>query len=167
MHYLKEGELETLQHIASTKAFQEVKKADFVLHNTVQELESETLDDLNKKQPNYAIGPLSNFLTKIHVTKSMWSESDCTKWLESKPLDSVLYVSFGSLIQTNKHLIQEIAHGLLLTQIKILMSGIGSLGLKQEIQKLKNVLHKAIEKDGSSERNFDKFVKDLKAKIYT
>ncbi|KAL3825878.1 hypothetical protein ACJIZ3_021907 [Penstemon smallii] len=277
MHYLKEGEIQTLQHEVSTRAFQEVKKADFVLHNTVQELESGTLDDLNKKQPNYAIGPISNFLTKINVTKSLWSESDCTKWLESKPLNSVLYVSFGSLAQTNKHVIQEIAHGLLLSQVNFiwvvrenivksdcinilpdgfkdligdkgliipwcnqimvlssaavggflthcgwnstiesiwcstpmicypieydqhavsklvvddwkiginlydgdlihrdeaaekirnLMTGTGSLGLKQEIEKLKNVLHKAIEKDGSSERNFDRFVEDLKAKVY-
>ncbi|KAL3825881.1 hypothetical protein ACJIZ3_021910 [Penstemon smallii] len=277
MHYLKEGEIETLKHKIASRAFQEVKKADFVLDNTVQELESETLDDLNKKQPIYAIGPISSFLTKIIVTKSFWSEFDCTKWLESKPLNSVLYVSFGSLAQTNKHVIQEIAHGLVLSEvnfiwvvrenivksdgintlpdgfkdeigdkgliipwcdqtlvllnpavggflthcgwnstiesilcstpmicypieydqpavrklvvddwkiginlhdgdlihrdevaknIRILMTGTDSLGLKQEIEKLKNVLHKAIEKDGSSERNFDHFVEDLKAKIY-
>ncbi|KAK4478667.1 hypothetical protein RD792_014158 [Penstemon davidsonii] len=277
MHYLKEGEIETLKHKVSTRAFQEGKKADFVLDNTVQELESETLDELNKKQPIYAIGPISSFLTKINVTKNLWSESECTKWLESKPLNSVLYVSFGSFAQTNKHVIQEIAHGLVLSEVNFiwvvrenivksdginilpdgfkdevgdkgliipwcnqtlvlsnpavggflthcgwnstiesiwcsapmicypiefdqptnkklvvddwkiginlydgdlihrdevaekirnLMTGTGSLGLKQEIEKLKNVFQKAIEKDGSSERNFDRFVEDLKAKIY-
>ncbi|KAL3825883.1 hypothetical protein ACJIZ3_021912 [Penstemon smallii] len=277
MHFLKEGEIKTMQHEVCSMAFQEVKKADFVLINTVQELESETLDDLNKKQPIYAIGPISSFLTKITVSKSLWYESECTKWLESKPLNSVLYVSFGSVSQTNKQVIQEIAHGLVLSEvnfiwvvrenivksdginilpdgfkdeigdkgliipwcdqplvlsnpavggflthcgwnstiesilcstpmicypiefdqptnkklvvddwkiginlhdgdlihrdevaknIRILMTGTDSLGFKQEIEKLKNVMHKAIEKDGSSERNFDHFVEDLKDKIY-
>ncbi|KAK4478661.1 hypothetical protein RD792_014152 [Penstemon davidsonii] len=120
MHFLKEGEIKTPQHEVSKRAYQEVKKADFVLHNTVQELESEALYDLNKKQPNYAIGPISSFLTKITVSKSLWSESECTKWLESKPLNSVLYVSFGSFAQTNKHVIQEIAHGLVLSQVNFI-----------------------------------------------
>ncbi|KAL0338474.1 UNVERIFIED_CONTAM: UDP-glycosyltransferase 86A1 [Sesamum angustifolium] len=262
-------------------AFQEVKKADFILHNTVQELESQTLSALNKYLPNYAIGPInfSKILDTNTITKSFWPESDCTKWLDSKTPGSVLYVSFGSLVPTSKQVIQEIAYGLLLSevnfiwvvrqgavspgdtnvlpagypdkvkdkglviswcdQIKVLsnpavggflthngwnstiesmrcgvpmicypiaydqltnrklvvdtwkigislcdgttstvdrtevaekirsfMNGTAVEGLKQKAEKVKQTLHDALEIDGSSERNFDQFIKDLKEKIH-
>lgn len=93
-------------------------KADFILQNTVQELETHTLSALNKKQPTYAIGPVNFYTTKISIPKtSMLSEIDCTEWLKSKPPGSVLYVSFGSFVHTNKHVIQEIARGLRLSEV--------------------------------------------------
>ncbi|KAL3628501.1 hypothetical protein CASFOL_027547 [Castilleja foliolosa] len=100
-------------------AFTNAKKADFVLHNTVQELEFETLLSLNKYQPNYAIGPVNFFKNpaNVAVSKSFWPESDCANWLSSKPAGSVLYVSFGSLVQTSKHVMEEIAYGLLLSGV--------------------------------------------------
>ncbi|KAL2250652.1 UDP-glycosyltransferase 86A1-like [Sesamum indicum] len=261
-------------------AFQEVKKADFILHNTVQELECETLSALNKYLPNYAIGPInfSKILDTNTISKSLWAESDCTEWLDSKSPGSVLYVSFGSLVQTSKQVIQEIAYGLLLSevnfiwvvregvvspvntnvlptgyqdkvrdkglviswcnQIKVLsnpavggflthngwnstvermrcgvpmicypiaydqltnrklvvdtwkigislcdgtstvernevaekiksfMNGTAVEGLKKEAEKVKETLRDALQIDGSSERNFDQFIKDLKEKIH-
>ncbi|KAK6147045.1 hypothetical protein DH2020_017957 [Rehmannia glutinosa] len=103
-------------------AFQRVKKADFILHNTVDELESDILSALNKYQPNYAIGPInfSKNITTNNVGKSLWSESDCTKWLESKSPGSVLYVSFGSFVHTSKQIIEEIAYGLLLSEVNFI-----------------------------------------------
>ncbi|KAK4481091.1 hypothetical protein RD792_011962 [Penstemon davidsonii] len=119
MPYLKESESKTIVYTALSTSFQLVKNADFILHNTIQELEPTTLSSLNKKQPNYAIGPI-NF-SKIYltttITKSLWSESNCENWLDSKPPNSVLYVSFGSLVQTNKQVIEEIARGLLLSEV--------------------------------------------------
>ncbi|KAK4419234.1 UDP-glycosyltransferase 86A2 [Sesamum alatum] len=102
--------------------FQEVKKADFILHNTVQELEYETLSALNKYVPNHAIGPVnfSKILGIDTISNSLCPESDCTKWLDSKAPGSVLYVSFGSLVQTSKQVIQEIAYGLLLSEINFI-----------------------------------------------
>ncbi|CAA0830318.1 UDP-glycosyltransferase 86A1 [Striga hermonthica] len=100
-------------------AFKDAKKADFILHNTVQELEPETLSSLNiLYQPNYAIGPTFFFKSTIHT--SFWPKSDCASWLASKPTDSVLYISFGSLVQISKHVIEEIAHGLLLSGVNFL-----------------------------------------------
>ncbi|CAI9783171.1 unnamed protein product [Fraxinus pennsylvanica] len=258
--------------------FEEVKKADFILHNTVHELESETLLALDQKQPNYAIGPINFYdcARSIAVADSLFSKSDCTQWLDSKPSGSVLYVSFGSIVQTNKQIIEEIAHGLLLSEvnfiwivradavsysdtdvlpmgfmneikdkgliipwcnqtevlsnpavggfithcgwnsilesiwsgvpmicypvtydqptnrklvvddwkiginlcdgisvtreevaykIKNLMSGETSNGLRQEIEKMRKILQDALKIDGPSERYFDQFLKDLKAKI--
>ncbi|KAL3848872.1 hypothetical protein ACJIZ3_010754 [Penstemon smallii] len=282
MPYLKEAEINTIHYKVIYMAFNEVEKADFILYNTVQELEPDTISALNKKfQKNYAIGPISlskNLPINTNVTKSLRPESDCAQWLDSKPPSSVLYVSFGSLVHTSKQVLEEIAYGLLLSEVNfiwvvrsdivssidaevlptgfidevkdkgliipwcnqimvlsnpavggflthcgwnsILESiwcgipmicypitydqptnkklvvddwkiGIGlcdgtsmnseikrdevakkiktfmstSHGSKQEIKKVRAILQSAIEIDGSSERNFDQFVKDLKEKI--
>lgn len=122
MHYLKESEITTKANIVSLKAFEEVKKADFILCNAVEELEFHALAALNQKQPTYAIGPV-NFIedfTARTITKSLWAKSDCEKWLESKRPGSVIYVSFGSLAQISKQEIQEIAYGLLLSEVNFI-----------------------------------------------
>ena len=104
------------------KAFEEVKKADFILHNnTVEELESETLSALNRYQPNYAIGSVSlSEASSVAVGRSLHAEVDITKWLVSKPAGSVLYVSFGSVVRTSKEVIEEIAHGLRLSEVNFI-----------------------------------------------
>ncbi|EYU34480.1 hypothetical protein ABFS82_10G093700 [Erythranthe guttata] len=127
MPYLKEAESQSIITKLLSVAFENVKNADFLLHNTVQQLESETLLYLNKQLPNYAIGPI-NFSESPAITNnksvvsktSLWSESDCTKWLGSKPHGSVLYVSFGSLVQTSKQVIEEVANGLLLSEVNFI-----------------------------------------------
>ncbi|KAK4478659.1 hypothetical protein RD792_014150 [Penstemon davidsonii] len=285
MPYFKESEVNTISYKLICMAFKEVEKADFILYNTVQELESDTISALNEKsQKNYAIGPINfskNLPKNTTVTKSLRSESDCAQWLDSKSPNSVLYVSFGSLVHTSKQVLEEIAFGLLLSevnfiwvvrsdivssidaevlptgfkdkvgdkgliipwcnQIKVLSNpavggflthcgwnsilesiwcstpmicypitydqptnkklvvddwkiGIGLFdgstsinsgiqrdevakkiktfmstleGYEQETKKVQAILQSAIEIDGSSERNFDQFVKDLKAKIYS
>lgn len=105
----------TVVHDILERAFEDVRKADFVICNTVQELEPGTISALQQNQPFYAIGPIfpSGF-PKSPVATSMWSESDCTLWLDGKPEGSVLYISFGSYAHTTKHEIREIAHALLL-----------------------------------------------------
>ncbi|XP_047981783.1 UDP-glycosyltransferase 86A1-like [Salvia hispanica] len=99
----------------TVEAFEKVKQADFILINTVDELEHEWVSAINQKQPTYAIGPV-NF-TKLDVPKSLWSETDCAEWLDSKPRGSVLYVSFGSLAQSNQQVAEEIANGILLSGV--------------------------------------------------
>ncbi|KAK6147043.1 hypothetical protein DH2020_017955 [Rehmannia glutinosa] len=113
--------------------FLDNKKADFILHNTVHELESEALSALNKHQPNYAIGPANFYKDNATntVSKSFWPQSDYAKWLDSKSPGSVLYVSFGSLVQFSKQVIEEIAYGLLLSEVNfigVVREGILSCG---------------------------------------
>lgn len=56
MLFLKEAAVGSVITKALSMAFEGVKKADFILINTVEELESETLSVLNKYHPTYAIG---------------------------------------------------------------------------------------------------------------
>ncbi|KAI3470288.1 hypothetical protein Pfo_026951 [Paulownia fortunei] len=101
------------------KTHLEVRKADFILCNTVQELEFETISALNQKLPTYAIGPtnfIANF-SQIPIINSLRSETDCTQWLNTKPPGSVLFVSFGSIAQTDKQVIWEIARGLCTSRV--------------------------------------------------
>ena len=118
MSYLQDTDTSTVCHQINEKAFQDARGADFVLCNTVEELESETTSALQAKMPFYTIGPIfpSGF-TKSNVATSLWSESDCTQWLNNKPHGSVLYVSFGSYAHVSKRILLEIANGLLLSNV--------------------------------------------------
>ncbi|EOA29191.1 hypothetical protein CARUB_v10025463mg [Capsella rubella] len=114
----KDVDTNTVVYRILFKAFKDVKRADFVLCNTVQELEPDSLSALQAKQPVYAIGPV--FYTDSVVPTSLWAESDCTEWLKGRPTGSVLYVSFGSYAHVGKKEIVEIAHGLLLSGISFI-----------------------------------------------
>ncbi|XP_027071349.1 UDP-glycosyltransferase 86A1-like [Coffea arabica] len=108
----------TVVHRLITKAFVDIRNSDFVISNTIDELEPQIISVLRENQPFYSIGPiLPTGLTKSSVPVSMWSESDCGPWLDTKPKGSVLYISFGSYAHTSKHNIVEIAHGLLLSEV--------------------------------------------------
>ncbi|URE37092.1 UDP-glucoronosyl and UDP-glucosyl transferase [Musa troglodytarum] len=101
MSYLQERDVSSLEHQIIFRAFEEAKGADLVLCNTVQELEPETISALQLEKPFYAIGPIfpAGF-TKSAVATSLWAESDCSRWLDSKPPGSILYISFGSYAHT-------------------------------------------------------------------
>ncbi|KAK6147019.1 hypothetical protein DH2020_017931 [Rehmannia glutinosa] len=116
--YLQADDIWTVVHRVIYKAFEDIKKADIIICNTVQELEFDTLSALHRKQPTYAIGPIVSGFTNQTVSTSLWSESDCTPWLDEKLNGSVLYVSFGSHAHTTtKEDIWEIAHGLLKSRV--------------------------------------------------
>ncbi|KAL1549412.1 UDP-glycosyltransferase 86A1-like [Salvia divinorum] len=118
MSYLQADDICTVVHRVIYRAFEDVKKADIIICNTVEELELNTLSALHRKQHTYAIGPIVSGFTNQEVATSLWSESDCTPWLNSKPNRSVLYVSFGSHAHTtSKQEIWEIARGLLISGV--------------------------------------------------
>ncbi|CAA2978368.1 UDP-glycosyltransferase 86A1-like [Olea europaea subsp. europaea] len=123
MSFLKESSIKRVIQKIVIKSFDDqVKKADFILLNSVQELEFEAISALHQKQPTYAIGPV-NFSTdsnKPVISQNLWPQMDTKAWLDSKPHCSVLYLSFGSLVQTSKQVIQEIAHGLLLSKVSFI-----------------------------------------------
>ncbi|KAL6277659.1 hypothetical protein ACE6H2_021260 [Prunus campanulata] len=120
--HLQATNTSTAAHRILYKAFQQVTNANFILCNTVQELESQSLLALQEKQPTYAIGPVfPNKATKsVVVATNLISEFDCTEWLNAKPPGSVLYISFGSYAQVTKNVVEEIARGLLLSRVSFI-----------------------------------------------
>ncbi|KAL5709985.1 7-deoxyloganetin glucosyltransferase [Ranunculus cassubicifolius] len=118
MSYLQATDTSTIVHKIIFKAFEDVKKADYVIGNTIEELEQDIISALQVEKPFYSIGPIfpSGF-TKSSVATSLWPESDCTNWLDTKPHGSVLYVSFGSYAHVSKNDLTEIAHGILLSNV--------------------------------------------------
>ncbi|XP_051152516.1 UDP-glycosyltransferase 86A1-like [Andrographis paniculata] len=119
MSYLQAKiDINTTPHRIIQKAFNDVKKADFILCNTVDELEPDTIAALRRRQPFYAVGPIfPPTFTATGIATSFWSESDCADWLAAKPSRSVLYVSFGSYAHASRREIAEIAGGLALSGV--------------------------------------------------
>ncbi|XP_015874532.3 UDP-glycosyltransferase 86A2 [Ziziphus jujuba] len=111
--YLQDSDTSSICHQLIFKAFNDVRGADFVLCNTIQELERDTISALQNDMSFYAIGPIFPIgFAKSSVATSLWSQSDCNHWLNSKPNGSVLYVSFGSYAHLSKQDLVEIANGL-------------------------------------------------------
>ncbi|CAL5192408.1 unnamed protein product [Lathyrus oleraceus] len=92
------------------------------LYNSFHELESdyEKLSKTTIGIKSWSVGPVSAWANKEderkanrgHMEKKFGKEKELLNWLNSKPNDSVLYVSFGSLTRLCYAQIVEIAHGL-------------------------------------------------------
>lgn len=101
--------------------FSNLDKADFVLTNTVYELEDKVVDITSKVCPLLTIGPT---IPSMYVDNRIPHDKDyglslyhldpapTTKWLSTKTPRSVVYVSFGSLACLPKTQIEELAWGL-------------------------------------------------------
>ncbi|KAL2523039.1 UDP-glycosyltransferase 83A1 [Forsythia ovata] len=89
------------------------KVADWSICNTSYELEPAALALIPNLKP---IGPL---LANNRLGKSVghfWAQdSACLEWLDQQPLQSVIYVAFGSFTVFNETQFQELALGLELT----------------------------------------------------
>ncbi|KAK4424699.1 UDP-glycosyltransferase 86A1 [Sesamum alatum] len=95
MTYLQDPEAIPVFTRMVEKSLEQVKKADFILCNTVEELESKALSALSQKHPTYAIGPINFFsdITQTSIAKSL------------------------CIGQSSKEEIEELAHGILLSQV--------------------------------------------------
>ncbi|XP_050887534.1 gallate 1-beta-glucosyltransferase 84A24 [Lathyrus oleraceus] len=98
-----------------------LSKALCVLVDTYEELEHDFIDYISKKSVIIRpIGPLfKNLKTKGDFVKSDDS-SDIIEWLNSKPEDSVVYISFGTIVHLPQGQVNEIAYGLLDSQVSFL-----------------------------------------------
>ncbi|PWZ55976.1 UDP-glycosyltransferase 86A1 [Zea mays] len=122
MSYLQETDTTSVVHRIIFRAFDEARRADYVLCNTVEELEPSTIAALRADRPFYAVGPIfpAGF-ARSAVATSMWPESDdCSRWLGAQPPGSVLYISFGSYAHVTKQELREIAGGVLASGARFL-----------------------------------------------
>ncbi|OIT30108.1 PREDICTED: UDP-glycosyltransferase 74E2-like [Nicotiana attenuata] len=94
------------------------KKADSLLFNTFDALEEEVINWLRTLYSIKTIGPvvLSMYLDKEYdssLTKPHYET--CKKWLDSREIGSVIYVSFGSLASLVEKQMEELAFGLIMS----------------------------------------------------
>ncbi|CAN1312328.1 UDP-glycosyltransferase 83A1 [Linum perenne] len=86
---------------------------DCVLVNSFRELEPSAF----QLYPNFLpIGPLVTNSNNSNLPGSFWSQDrTCLAWLDKHPLNSVIYVAFGSIVFFNQKQFEELATGLEMT----------------------------------------------------
>ncbi|XP_071698234.1 UDP-glycosyltransferase 73C4-like [Rutidosis leptorrhynchoides] len=84
-----------------------------VVINSFEELEQECVKEYKKLRNGkvWCIGPLS-LCNSDKSNKELIDDEKCLKWLDSREPDSVVYVSFGSLVRVNTPQLIELGLGL-------------------------------------------------------
>ncbi|KAJ9146550.1 hypothetical protein P3X46_028799 [Hevea brasiliensis] len=105
---------------SSTGELERIKKASAHVCHTFEALEVDKLDALSSMLSQvYSIGPLDLLLN--HIPKGpcltiscnpLNEEVECIQWLNSKKPNSVIYVSFGTLMVSTSDKLVELAWGL-------------------------------------------------------
>ncbi|XP_059287977.1 mogroside IE synthase-like [Lycium ferocissimum] len=105
------------------------KKADWLLFNTFDVLEKEVVDWLRTQYPIKTIGPT---IPSMYLDKRLKEDKEyglslfkpngetCVKWLDSREIGSVVYVSFGSLASLGEQQMEELAWGLMTSNFHFL-----------------------------------------------
>ncbi|XP_047983374.1 7-deoxyloganetic acid glucosyltransferase-like [Salvia hispanica] len=114
-HGLDSRSMQTIMHQTV-----QTPRARGLILNTFDRLEAPTLDLIRTRIPNlYAVGPLHAHLrTRLTATSNsssttLWEEDKtCLKWLDEQPENSVVYVSFGSIVRVTAEARTEFWHGL-------------------------------------------------------
>ncbi|TKY69807.1 UDP-glycosyltransferase 74B1 [Spatholobus suberectus] len=109
--------------------FTNLNKADWMFVNTFEALEGEVVKGLTELFPAKMIGPMvpSGYLDgRIKGDKgygaSLWKplNEECGNWLEAKPPQSVVYISFGSMVSLTAQQMEEVAWGLKESEVNFL-----------------------------------------------
>nr|GEY33259.1 UDP-glycosyltransferase 74G1-like [Tanacetum cinerariifolium] len=101
--------------------FTDIDRADWVFFNSFYKLEEEVVDWMMKLWRVRTIGPT---VPSMYLDKQLLDDEDyminvlkpksieCMNWLKNKPQRSVVYLSFGSLIQPGPEQMEEITFSL-------------------------------------------------------
>ncbi|KAK7285824.1 hypothetical protein RJT34_20606 [Clitoria ternatea] len=95
-------------------------EAEGIIENSFLELEPGAIKELQKEEPGkppvYPVGPIVN----MDCGGSGERGSECLRWLDEQPDGSVLFVSFGSGGTLSSGQINELAHGLEMSEQRFL-----------------------------------------------
>ncbi|KAL0384262.1 UNVERIFIED_CONTAM: Gallate 1-beta-glucosyltransferase [Sesamum radiatum] len=111
--------------------FKNLSKPFCILMDTFQELEHEIVEHMSKVcRPIKTIGPLfkelkspntGNYTSESNAIRADFFAADsCLEWLDLKPPQSVVYISFGSIVHLKQEQVDEMAHGLLGSEVSFL-----------------------------------------------
>ncbi|KAH6833152.1 UDP-Glycosyltransferase superfamily protein [Perilla frutescens var. hirtella] len=106
--------------------FANLSKTFCVLMDTFQELEHEIVEYMESAtcRPIKTIGPLfkqhGGAPESTALRADFYAAESCVEWLDSKPPRTVVYISFGSVVHLKQEQVDEIAHGLLLSEVSFL-----------------------------------------------
>ncbi|KAA8536237.1 hypothetical protein F0562_028715 [Nyssa sinensis] len=102
--------------------YKNLSKPFCVLMDTFQELEPEVIEFASTFCPIKPVGPLfkNPKAPNSAVRGDFMKADDCIGWLDSKPPSSVVYISFGSVVYLKQEQVDEIAHGLLNSEVSFL-----------------------------------------------
>ncbi|CAA0807487.1 UDP-glycosyltransferase 84A1 [Striga hermonthica] len=102
--------------------FDTLHKPISILMDTFQELEHETVEYMSRiSRPIKTIGPLfKSSDSKDAVKADMYEAENCIGWLDGKSPRTVVYISFGSIVHLKQEQIDEIAHGLIQSEVHFL-----------------------------------------------
>ncbi|KAB1227136.1 Cinnamate beta-D-glucosyltransferase [Morella rubra] len=95
--------------------YRNLEKPFCILMDTFQELEHDIIEFMSKICPIKTVGPLFKNPTaqNANVRGDFMKADDCMEWLDSKPPQSVVYISFGSVVYLTQAQVDEIAYGIL------------------------------------------------------
>ncbi|KAJ8557630.1 hypothetical protein K7X08_003255 [Anisodus acutangulus] len=110
------------------KEIQSIPRSHGLILNTFEDLDGPSLSLIRSNCPQtYVVGPLhlqlKNRLAdkRMPSSNSLWEEDHSSiEWLDTQPIESVIYVSFGSLAALTKEEILEIWHGLVNSGVRFL-----------------------------------------------
>ncbi|KAL8554622.1 hypothetical protein ACS0TY_002708 [Phlomoides rotata] len=109
--------------------FRNLSKPFCILMDTFLELELEVIEYMSKIGPPIkTIGPLFKDLQtgdepgskSKPIRVDFFAAEDCIQWLDSKPPRSVVYISFGSVVHLLQEQVDEIANGLVESEVSFL-----------------------------------------------
>ncbi|XP_004496936.1 putative UDP-glucose glucosyltransferase [Cicer arietinum] len=119
-----------------------LSKVLYILVDSYEELEHEFIDYLSKKSIFIKpVGPLFNnpkAKDASNIPSDFVKSNDCDtiEWLNSKSPDSVVYISFGTIVYLPQEQVDEIAYGLLSSKVSflwVLKQPLKELGLKPHV----------------------------------
>ncbi|KAK7343490.1 hypothetical protein VNO77_12272 [Canavalia gladiata] len=103
--------------------FKNLSKPFCVLVDTFEELEHDYINYLSKLLLIRPVGPLFKNPKAIgtnNIRGDFIKSDDCIEWLNSRDKASVVYISFGSIVYLPQEQVNEIAYGLVDSQISFL-----------------------------------------------
>lgn len=124
LHPLRSSDLNMVYTVKPLKkilqSFPWVKKAQCLLFTSFYELESSTIDSIKAEVPCpvYPIGPCVPYLELNDGTNP--DQDYYLTWLDKQPKKSVLYISLGSFLSVPQTQLEELASGLVVSQVKFL-----------------------------------------------